>query len=238
MENITFNKKTLEIIKDLTPIANSLVIYKNGDNIEVIQSNDAESLGFVLKAKKENFNFSSDKVSFLNFKEFYNLLTVLGDDINLSQIDDAHINISNEDNIINYKLTADDIVESNEIDDDFGETDVSLKIDQKTLVEIRKMINIIENGTTNPSSIKISVSPEKVILFFHNKDNGDISYTKKFESNSKISFECTFSSDMFKNIPKGDYLIELKEEALIRLSMASLDFSIGSLVIYAGSDEE
>jgi hypothetical protein len=225
VKEISFNKETLSLIKDLTVICNSIVISKQGDNITISQSNNSQSLGYILTCNKDNFNFDGEKIAFYDFREFYQLLDVFQNPM-LKQ-DGRFIKMTDSTTKINYLLTDEETIQSGPEELDFGDVDSSVAIEASTIIEIRRMLSACFSQS-NPGvdvKCKVSAKKDKIIMTFQ-KEEFDNSFERTFECENEKEFEFVLSADMFTDVPKGNYTIDFYSIGMARMTLKNENIKV------------
>lgn len=229
MAKIQYNVELFDILKDLTSI-NPNVVFEEKDGKILIRRADSEStIAYELKAPTDYFDFKSDKVAFYNYPEFYQYLKASDENPEMA-ISENKITLIDGDSKTGYLLSNPETITEGPKSINFKDPDVRINLSSSELDKILKMIGLINSKKTqvvgNGESITFKV--------FHNLHDNTFEKTFKVEnlSNFKDEIDFVMFSETFKNLPpKRDYVIEIKSQGFVKISL--VDEKI-NLDIYTG----
>ena len=235
MSVIPYNKKLFEIIKDLAAINNSIVFEHDGEDIIIRRKSSDTSMGYILRAPKNVFNFDKDVLSIYNYVEFYQFLKLFqqspeieltGERITMSE------NNSKVEYFISNPLACGD---SSEIKFSMKEPDIRFNITSKDIDSIVKASCLISTSDKR-KKIRITGDAEKINISLVNlninpQNNAyDKTYNRTFivekVSDEVEPYDFIINGDFFTNIPKKDYTIELKSKGMIKASFIDEDIVV------------
>lgn len=219
-------------LKDLTQISKSMRFNKVNGKIIVSQKN--ENLGFIFSFKEEDFPFKSNKVGFIDYREFISILSMLSKNAEIIHDENSkYITLSDPDqNIkVNYNLTADSIdLSTGPLEFNIGSKDAIIPISKSDFIKIRKFID-----TISAQHILITVTPDKCKMKFYRDKKGD-NFEMSFDSTSTKSFKYVTTADLFGFAPEGNVDLELDAAGIICMKYKLENEN--SLEIFTGIEEE
>jgi hypothetical protein len=176
--NISFNSDYIDLVKNLSSISQSIVFNKKEDKIEIIRSNESQSIFYKVVAPQEYFTFNDNRICFRNFIEFYQFMSVCG--VSTLQQKDNCIVINSSSGKIKYTLSDYKSLRKAPENLNIQEPDISFNISADNLTEIKKINSLIGSKFAN-----ISYKDGKVNVELSNTEFGN-------------TFDKDFSSDFVK----------------------------------------
>jgi len=233
---VTFNKEVLTLLKELTPISDAVIMTKKKDSnnkttgdVYISQANESEVLGYILKAPNNLLTFDGDELAFQEFSEFFQLYSLFNEEPKIEQVDAAKLIMKGGSTKISLIVGEADVLESGPEEIPFGKPDASLKITSAQLLELRKKIGLIK-----AEKVDITVAEKYISLrFFLDNNNNSIEETFAVKNNS--TFQFTTNVDMFVDVPKSDYVINLVKAGMVEMVHSS---QIVDLRIYSGEVDD
>jgi len=231
MSVIKYNSELFDILKDLTAINTQIIIEKGPEGEVVVSRADTEStIAYRLTAPSNYFDFdTSEKIAFYNYPEFYQYFKALGEpDISINQKD---IRLDAGSSKSNYLLSNPESIQPGPKAINFISGDVKMNLSSDDLDELLKMIGLI-----NSKKAQITGNGKNITIKIFNNLH-DNTFEKTFEveninGDDGVEIDFVMFSDTFKNLPpKKDYVIEIKAQGFIKISL--VDENIG-LDIYTG----
>lgn len=237
-----YSLETLELFKKLANINPKIIIENIGDHVYVRSRNPSGTVYYTLKTTKENFEFPTEKLHFLNFVDFYSSFKVLSNKNSTPKIefktkeDFNYLELSTEESKMGIVLDNGELFRNEEDCGiaDLGEykvvgvTKQTLEKDAWCVERHKRFKTMVSNITgTNPSQGTIRVSSEesddpkgaKICLDILN----DRQYNsfKEYVPNtiSGESFEFIFTKHIFTDIPDGDYVMTIYENGGLEMEM-------------------
>lgn len=229
MSKIQYNKELFELLKDLSSINTQVVFEKNEEGNVLIRRADSEStIAYQLVAPNEYFAFEDEQIAFYNYPEFYQYLTAFKT-AELS-IMDKSVTIKEGSSMTKYLLTNPESIPAGPKSINFTDPDIRLNLSSVELDELLKMIGLINSKKTQ------IVGNGKKITFKVYNNLHDNTFEKTFDVENLTDFEdevdFVMFSDTFKNLPpKRDYVIEIKSQGFIRISLVDENVKLD---IYTG----
>jgi len=237
-QDVTFEKKTLELINELTKINTKLMIEheevekgKEPENIIIDGTNPDTTIAYKFSAPKEHFEFEGDEVAFYDYSQFFELLSVF-DKPKISQIGDEKFEIKQNKSKITYFISDSEAVDVGFSEVDFKDPELSFCISDEQFKDLRNMLRLIE-----AENVTISVAEDTVTVKLSTGDK-DNSYETQFKTEEwdGTEFSITLSKDIWEKAPEGSYDIQVKQEGIIRLKYLENDAI--SLDLYTAEIEE
>jgi hypothetical protein len=233
-KKVEFKQEIFDVVKDLSLINNSVIFSKSeeGDKILVKRKDIEQTIAYILEVPVDYFNFHTSDIAFYNYNEFYQYLKAF-DNPEL-KVDENKIYMLENNSKIDYILSdKESIAKEGSINNvKFLNPDISIKLSSTDLDEIVKMNSLIRAKKAKLyGNLKDGIS----IKIFNNQHENSFEKTFAAEKiaedfDGKVDF--TIFSDMFTKIPqKRNYLIEIKKEGYIKISL--IDENI-KLSVYTG----
>jgi len=229
MAKVQYNAKLFDLLKDLTSINTNVVFEKDDKGNIVVRRADSEStIAYQLKAPKDYFDFDEEQIAFYNYPEFYQYFKAFTQPE--MSIDEKKVRLVEGNSKTEYLLSNPETIPAGPKSINFKDPDVGINLSAAELDDLLKMIGLINSKKAqvfgNGNSITIKV--------FNNLHDNTFEKTFKVENLSKIKEDIDFVmfSDTFKNLPpKRDYVIEIKAQGFIKISLVdekvSLDIFTG-----------
>jgi len=234
--SVVFNKEVLSIIKELTPISDHIILTKDIDDkgeptgtVFISQTNESESLGFIIRIPNNMITFEGDKLAFQEFSEFYQLYSLFEKEPEIEQLDASKIVMKGGSTKISVIIGEADVLEAGPDAINIGEPDAVLNITAAQLLELRKKIGLIK-----AEKVDLMVKKDNISLrFFQDENNNNIE--EIFETKSKKDFHFITNANMFVDVPKADYTININKVGMIEMIHST---KIVDLRIYTGEVED
>jgi len=232
-QNVKYNKEILEMVKNLTPINNSVVIEKDvstSKSIVINATNPTTTIAYKFLAPVDSFAFDGEEIAFYDFSEFFQLFSYFKNP-ELQQ-NTNQLLISSGKSKINYLLSDTEVIKKGPKKVAFSNPDVSFQITSEDVTELEKIINLI-----NAENVNISVKGNKATFKLYNSAHEN-SFQKEFkiENASQSTIDLNFSSEVFALLPKESYKLEIKKEGIMKISLEGK--SDISLELYVAEVEE
>ena len=216
MSKLQYNAELFDLLKDLTSIDSSVIFEKDDENIVVRRSDSESTIAYQLKAPKDFFDFGDDQVAFYAYLDFYQFLKSFTDPE--ISIDGKKILIKGESSKTEYILSNPESIPNGPKTINFKDPDVRINLSSAELDELLRMIGLINSKKT-----QIIGNGDKITFkVFNNLHDNTFEKTFKVEnlSNLKEDIDFVMFSDTFKNLPpKRDYVIEIKSQGFIKISL-------------------
>jgi hypothetical protein len=104
MEPVRYSKDYLSFIRELIPISPSIRFRKEGEKVVVCNASfPSKTLGYLVVAPKECFDFEGEELNFANYMEFYQFINAI-DNVNFT-IQGNDIAISNKSAVLKYRMS-------------------------------------------------------------------------------------------------------------------------------------
>lgn len=221
--SIQYNRKFFDILKDLSPINNSVVVQKSGDSVIVRRVSLDTTLRYSITAPIKSFDINKDILGIYNYVEFYQFLKLFNDPT--IEIKDKSIILSENNSKVEYFISNIEACgESPETK--WNDADVKFSLTSRDLDSIvkasgliganekRKKIRVRGNGkTVDIGLVNMNINPQN--------DMYDKTYNKSFDVEKLIEtdildFDFLINAEFFTNIPKHDYTLEIKTGGYVR----------------------
>jgi len=229
MSKVQYKSELFDLLKDLTSINTQVIFEKDDDGNVLVRRADSEStIAYQLVAPKDYFDFQYDQVAFYNYPEFYNYFKALGEpEIDIEQ---KNVIMKEGSSKSSYLLSNPESIAAGPKSINFKDPDIRIKISSEELDELLKMIGLINSKKTQV----IGDGSKIIFKVFHNLH--DNTFEKSFEVENLTNFDDEIDfimfSDTFKNLPaKRDYVVEIKSQGFVRISLVDEDISLD---IYTG----
>lgn len=226
--SLSYDRKLFEIVKSLSPINNSIVMVKDGDNITIKHKHPETFIWMNLTAPSKTFDFPSEQIAFYNWEEFYQFIKLF--ETPEIDIGNQKIVISDKSSKTEYYLkdprACSPIVDMTKLYSNWGSSDFQFQFLQKDLESFSKASSLISsdkkrkarvygNATTvNIDLVNMNINPKQKAY--------DKTYSKIFTIQNLTGFSEEFSfiinADFLLNIPKRDYMVEIKTIGQIKAS--------------------
>jgi len=221
---VQYNAELFDLLKDLTSIDTNVVFEKDDKGNIVVRRADSEStIAYQLKAPKDYFDFDEEQIAFYNYPEFYQYLKAFAQPE--MSIGEKKITIVDGNSKTEYLLSNPETIQAGPKTINFKDPDVRINLSAMELDELLKMIGLINSKKAqvigNGESITIKV--------FNNLHDNTFEKTFKVENLSKFKEDIDFVmfSDTFKNLPpKRDYVVEIKAQGFIKISLVDEKISL------------
>lgn len=229
MSKVQYNSELFDLLKDLTSINTQVIFEKDSDGNVLVRRADSEStIAYQLVAPKHYFDFQYDQIAFYNYPEFYNYFKALGEPE--IDIDQKSVILKSGSSKGSYLLSNPESIAAGPKSINFKDPDIRLRISSEELDELLKMIGLINSKKTQV------FGDGKKITFKVFNNLHDNTFEKSFDIENLTNFDDEIDfimfSDTFKNLPaKRDYVIEVKSQGFVRISL--VDDNV-SLDIYTG----
>ena len=228
--SLPYDKKLFEVVMSLSPINNSIVMVKEGDNITIKHKHPETFIWMNLTAPSKVFNFQQEQIAFYNFSEFFQFMKLFETpDIDIGN---QKIVISDKSSKTEYYLkdyrACSAVVDMTKLYANWGASDFKFQFSQRDLESVSKASSLISsdkkrkarihgNATTvNIDLVNVNINPKQKAY--------DKTYSKKFAienlSHFTDDFSFTINADFLLNIPKRDYIFEIKTIGQIKASFA------------------
>ena len=214
---MNYNQKSLEFLNNLAIINNQFIFEKSGNNVIVKRANVSKTIAYIYTLPKEHFDFDGENIAFYNFPEFYQLFSTMANGTApiLMEQNENKLILSATNSKINYLLSDIESIQKGPGNVNFSDEDLTLKLSNKDMTELKKMISLLVAENVK-FSIKDKVVTVKIFNSIH--DNSfEIKYT--LEESSKVDFDITISSEVFTVIPIEDYSVKIKHEGIIKFEL-------------------
>jgi len=217
MAKVHYNAELFDLLKDLTSINTNVVFEKEDNGNIVVRRADSEStIAYQLKAPKDYFDFDEDQIAFYNYPEFYQYFKAFGQPE--MSIDEKKVRLVEENSKTEYLLSNPESIPSGPKSINFNNPDVRINLSAAELDDLLKMIGLI-----NSKKAQIFGNGEGItIKVFNNLHDNTFEKTFKVENLSNLTEDIDFVmfSDTFRNLPpKRDYVIEIKAQGFIKISL-------------------
>lgn len=233
MSNLNYKKNVISTINNLSIINSSIIIRKNEDKILINQQSPSTTLAYNFSAPKDSFDFNGEEVAFHNFPDFYRLFSYFGTPKLFQK--DNFITITEKNSKIDYKVSdSENITEGPGPNDiDFADPEITFELKKEDIVEIEKMIAMLESE----EAVIKSFPDKKFVTIKLTNNDFDNSFTKKYDTKkNEQEHEMRISTEVFSNIPKGDYLFEVRTAGIIRVTLQNVENVF--LSVYTAEVEE
>lgn len=224
MAKLQYNAELFDLLKDLTSINTNVVFEKDDKGSIVVRRADSEStIAYQLKAPKDYFEFDEEQIAFYNYPEFYQYFKAFSQPE--MSISEKKITLIDGNSKTEYLLSNPETIPSGPKSINFKDPDVRINLSASELDELLKMIGLINSKKAqifgNGSNITIKV--------FNNLHDNTFEKTFKVENLSNLTEDIDFVmfSDTFKNLPpKRDYVVEIKSQGFIKISLVDEKISL------------
>lgn len=220
-EKIEYSVELFDLIKDLTPITNSVIFQKDEDeNVVVCRSDSESTIVYRLVAPKNYFNFE-DTIAFYDYNNYYQYLKAFKDPSLLMKDEKTILIRSNDGNATTeYLLSDPEAIKAGPKAINFKDANVKFNLSSYDLDQIIKMITLID-----PKKAQITTDGNKVkVKIYSNMNLHENTFEKVFDIEEKndLDDEIDFVifSDTFQKIPlKKNYSVEIKKEGFVKISL-------------------
>lgn len=228
--SMSYDKKLFEVVQSLSPINNSIVMVKDGDNISIKHKHPETFIWMNLTAPSKAFDFQQDQIAFYNFSEFFQFMKLF--ESPEIDIENNKLVISDKSSKTEYYLkdprACSEVIDMTKLYKNWGSSDFKFQFTQRDLESFSKASSLISsdkkrkarvygNATTvNIDLVNMNINPKQKAY--------DKTYSKKFNIENLTGFSDEFSftinADFLLNIPKRDYVFEIKTVGQIKASFA------------------
>lgn len=248
MNKITFNPDFVDNIAKLGPIQTQLIIKKediDGGKFITLKANNAcHTIFLKMKSKVENFDFSGDEITFLDYSKFYSFYQKLkcktAEGVAAPELEmDAGVDgiagtlkmISKNGASFKQRLGDSDVV-IKPVFNDIGLNNVaaSLTLSQEEFTDLSRMC-----GVLNAETVSFKTIGDRIEVTAFNKINNDeykISYPLKTNA---APVDITISGKPFVLIPADTYDINIDNDGMIEFELAN--HNVYDLDIYIGAED-
>jgi len=232
-KKIKYDKRTLELINNLSRMNSKLSIEKSEDGkfVYVNGTNVDTSVFYGFKVSSDRFDFEGEQIVFQDYSQFYEYFNVL-ESPDIFQ-DDEKFEIKKGKSRISYYLADPDIIDETFDGAEFEDPDYTFKLTKEELKHIQKMINLFD-----AEKVTLTIENKKITLKLSKEGNEKDNFYE-------TDFECSYANDeefslplkisIWDNSPDGDYVINVKEEGIVNFSLVEEGVS---LELYSGEIEE
>lgn len=226
--SMSYERKLFDIVKSLSTINNSIVMVREGDTISIRHKHPETFIWMNLTTPSSSFSFEKDQLAFYNFDEFYQFLKLFEDP--KLDIENNKLIISDASSKTEYYLkdprACSEVINVKKIYDNWGSSDFRFQFAQKDLESFSKASSLISADKKRKARIHgdaTTVTIELVNMNINPKQNAyDKTYSKTFNIENitgfSDKFNFTINADFLLNIPKRDYIFEIKTEGKIKAS--------------------
>ena len=237
--SISYNRKFFDILKDLSPINNSVVIQKSEDKIIVRRVSQDTNLRYNIVAPVKSFDVDRDILGIYNYVEFYQFLKLFNEPT--IEIKDKCIILSENNSKVEYFISNIEACgESPETK--WHDADIKFALTSRDLDSIvkasgliganekRKKIRVRGNGkTVDIGLVNMNINPQN--------DMYDKTYNKSFDVEQLVvkellPFDFLINADFFTNIPKHDYTIEIKTSGYVRAYFVDDEIEVDIFTVF------
>jgi len=231
-----YDQKLLDVVKSLSPINNSIVMVKEGENITIKHKHPETFIWMNLTAPSSMFKFDAEQMAFYNFDEFYQFVKLFETpDINIA---DNKIVISDKSSKTEYYLkdprACSEVVNMEKLYANWGSSDFKFQFLQKDLESFAKASSLISADKKRKARIYGNASNVNIDLVNMNINPKQKAYDKTYSKTFVIEnltgfsddFNFTINADFLLNIPKRDYTFEIKTIGQIKASFAETTISV------------
>lgn len=217
MAKVKYNAELFDLLKDLTSINTNVVFEKDDNGNIVVRRADSEStIAYQLKAPNDYFDFGEEQIAFYNYPEFYQYFKAFTQPE--MSIDEKKVRLVEGNSKTEYLLSNPETIPAGPKSINFKDPDVRINLSAAELDDLLKMIGLI-----NSKKAQIFGNGEGItIKVFNSLHDNTFEKTFPVENLSKIKEDIDFVmfSDTFKNLPpKRDYVIEIKAQGFIKISL-------------------
>ncbi|MFW6173270.1 MAG: hypothetical protein ACOC5T_05945 [Elusimicrobiota bacterium] len=229
MSKVQYNSELFDLVKDLTSINTQIVFEKDDEENILVRRSDSEStIAYELKAPREYFDFSGEKVAFYQYPVFFQYFKAIGEpEIHISE---KSLTLKEKGSKTNYLLSNPESIEKGPREINFVDPDIRINLTSGDLDEILKMIALI-----NAKKVQVFGNDDKLtIKVYQSLHDNTFEKTFEVENLSNIDEEIDFVmfAETFKNLPvKRDYTVEIKKQGFIKISLVDENISLD---IYTG----
>lgn len=228
--SMSYDKKLFDVMKSLSPINNSVVIVKDGDNISIKHKHPETFIWMNLTAPSKTFAFDGEQIAFYNFDEFYQFLKLFEDP--KIDIENSKIVISDTSSKTEYYLkdprACSEVVNMTKLYSNWGSSDFQFQFTQRDLESFSKASSLISSDKKRKARVygnATQVNIDLVNMNINPKQQAfDKTYSKKFNIENitgfSDEFNFTINADFLLNIPKRDYVFEIKTIGQIKASFS------------------
>jgi hypothetical protein len=232
---IQYDKNYLSLIDSLGVIS-SKVLIKNGEQLKIFNGNagSESTLFYELIAPVEKFIFEGKEIAFNNFKEFFQILNCYS--APTLSLKDNKILIKKDKSKFNYVLSDPEQIRL-DMEIEFDSHDVSFKVTEADLVEIKKLIGLVRASDKKDSVVWTDLT---------SKENNLNMVFKTAEHNNSFERECTCETvkddakitivaDVFTALPKGNYSGYINNEGIVKFVLEDNEIILN---IFVGGKNE
>lgn len=225
MESIPYKLEFFDLVNQLTPFNDKIVIEVENDRTIIRRQDDETTCAYILSVPNEYFGIK-DKIGFYKYTEFYRFLKTLNEPI--IKINQNKLMLSTDASRFTYILNDASRMKTGPNDFKIDKLDFEFVLDAESLNEIVKMHNLIRN------------SKHSEITCFDNKINiklymteGDNSFEKTFDSTisnlqtTEEPLKFKIFSDFFMKLPsRQDYIVSIKKPGHLIFNMKNDDIKL------------
>jgi hypothetical protein len=226
--SLSYDRKLFDVVKSLSPINNSIVMVKGNDQI-FIKHKQAESFIWMnLSAPAKSFEFPQEQLAFYNFDEFYQFVKLF-DNPEIDIVDNKIV-ISDKSSKTEYYLkdprACSEIIDMTKLYANWGSSDFSFMFTSKELESFGKASSLISSDKKRKARVYGNATVVNIDLVNMNINPKQKAYDKTYSKSFTIQnltgfskeFNFTINADFLLNIPKRDYLFEIKTIGQIKAS--------------------
>lgn len=226
--SMSYERKLFDVVKSLSTINNSIVMVREGDTISIRHKHPETFIWMNLQAPLSSFSFEKDQLAFYNYDEFYQFLKLF--DNPTIDIDGNKLVISDATSKTEYFMkdprACSEVTDMKKLYENWGSSDFRFKFTQKDLESFAKASSLISSDKKRKAKVHgnaTEVNIDLVNMNINPKQNAyDKTYSKKFTIENitgfSDSFAFTINADFLLNIPKRDYVFEIKTKGQIKAS--------------------
>ena len=213
MNSINYDARYIEFLDQLTKINPRIRVKREGDRM-VVRLFDAvhgHALSVILSAPVSMFDMAQEKITFINFSDFYQYYKLFNSTPSID-IDDqnVYLNDPNDGSLMTYRISANQLKKREYPNPPAAEYAYSVNIDGATLNTLAKMV-----AKQSSKNTEITCTSDGKVNFRVVSGNGHHSFDKPMNATSIAdgaeSFELSITSDSFDKLPfKSDnYIIHI-----------------------------
>lgn len=232
---VNLNKETFDLISKMSAIQPSIIFEKNDKGILVNRANTSTTIAFRMQFPESHFNFDGDEVCFLNFPEFYQMLSVLNKPNVTQVVDNNHemFVLSENTSKIRYLVSDPESLKKGPENIDWKNPDAVIALTKSDLKELTKAIGLVAADT-----IRFSVETGKTDLVLSvTKGPNDNTYEKVFKLTfpAASTFDLAIEAEFLLMLPDNDASLEIDKKGLVRVSFETNEVNVE---MFTGEVEE
>jgi hypothetical protein len=212
-KDLSYKIETISLLNQLaSSISNSIIIKKNEEENGLIinRTNPSETVSFFFNVPSTDFDFDGNEISFYNFPEFFQLLSVFKDP-KITQ-DNNKLVISKNSSKIKYVLSDSEIISE-------GPKGFKIDIEPNTIFELTdaelkdfgKMIGLVGAERAN-----LKVDDNKLTVTLGNETHEN-TFEKVFSviNSDGESVGFNIPAEIFTIVPNGNYKISIWKDGIV-----------------------